>query len=380
MTRNPSAVVIARRVRTIVAVHFRGVMVTSAAVALAVTLAGCGSSGSSDHATNAQPSSTSSPAAAPAPVDDLPARLDNGAAGRNTYHSPTYVPPSQACGEKVHATPKSLVVRVLPDGPRTADGGLAFTSGVCVYLPPGYLESGKRYPVVYLLHGGGGDAGDAVAMGHLREVMDGLVRHDRNAAAIVVMPDGTNGQWYDSMDGSVQNERYVTGSVIPYVDRHFRTIADRRGRAVTGVSNGGFGAMLLAAKHPSLFVAAGGMSSNLDGLTLFGLGPVAGAYYRANHPLALVHRLAHTDLILDVASRCTNPDPAALCATQVVDQAFLAANRAFVAALHADPGRTAVVRYDEVDGAHQWSSWSLQLRDRQLPFLLARLADPGVRS
>ena len=190
------------------------------------------------------------------------------------------------------------------------------------------------------------------------------------------MPDGTNGQWYDSMGSRIQSERYVTDAVVPYIDQHFRTIATRHGRAVTGVSNGGYGAMLLAAKHPQLFVAAGGMSSNLDGLTFPGLGPADGAYYAANHPVALVDQLGNTDVILDIASRCTNPDPAALCATQVVDQAFLGANRAFVAALRADPGRRAAVRYEEVDGAHQWRSWSTQLRERQLPFLLARLSNP----
>ena len=73
-----------------------------------------------------------------------PRALDNGAAGRNTYHSPTHVTPAQACGEHGARDPKSLVVRVLPDGPRAPDGTLAFTSGVCVYLPPGYATSGRR--------------------------------------------------------------------------------------------------------------------------------------------------------------------------------------------------------------------------------------------
>jgi S-formylglutathione hydrolase FrmB len=265
---------------------------------------------------------------------------------------------------------------VLPEGPRAADGSLAFTSGVCVYLPPGYQESGLRYPVVYLLHGGGGDAGDAVAMGMLRDLMDEAIAHDADAAAIVVMPDGTNGQWYDSVDGRVRNELYVMRSVVPYIDGHFRTIANRRGRAIAGVSNGGFGAMLLAGKHPDQFVAAGGMSSNLDGLTMFGLGPFEGAHYRANHPVELAKHYARTDVILDIASRCMDPDPAALCGTQTVDQAFLAANRAFVEAVRGQGGRRAVVDYEEVDGAHQWYSWTEQLRDRQLPFLLERLSDP----
>jgi len=331
-----------------------------------VTLAGCGSSGS------AAPARTSAHVAR----DELPPALDNGAKGRNTFHSKTYVSPAKACGDPVHATDRSLVTRVLPDGPRAPDGSLAFTSGVCVYLPPGYAAGSTRYPVVYLLHGGGGDAGDAVAQGHLRQMMDGLIAADPKQAAIVVMPDGDDGQWYDGFDGKIRNETYVAAYLVPYIDRHFRTIATRAGRAITGVSNGGFGAMLLAEKHPELFVAAGGMSSNLDWLGARGLGDPNGAYYRANHPSEHVDQLAHTDVVLDIASRCTSTDPADLCATQGLDQLFLPSNRVFVTMLTAVPGRQSVIDYQEDDGAHQWRTWTDLLRTRQLPFLFQRLTDP----
>jgi putative tributyrin esterase len=316
--------------------------------------------------------------AAPEPRvrDELPAALDNGAAGRNTFNRPDDVPPSRACADRLRPTKRSTVLRVLVDGPRAPDGTLAFTSGVCVYLPPGYADSGLRYPVLYFLHGGGGDAADPVAEGRLRETMDEIATEDPRDAAIVVMPDGANGQWYDSVDGTIRNEEYVTDAVVDYVDRSFRTIAARDGRAVVGVSNGGFGALLFAAKHPDRFAAAGGMSSNLDGLTLFGLGPFEGEHYRANHPLDLVQGLRRTPVVLDIATRCTDPDPAARCGTQTVDQAFVPANRALAAALREQPGRDAPLDYAEVDGAHQWSSWTPQLRTHQLPFLVRHLRDP----
>ncbi len=308
--------------------------------------------------------------------DELPARLDNGAKGRSTFNGSTHIPPRRACGETLHATPHSLVIRALPDGPRAPDGTLAFTSGVCIYLPPGYSTSGVRYPVVYLLHGGGGDAGDAVAQGHLRATMDHLIAGDAEAAAIVVMPDGDDAQWYDGIDGRIKNETYVMRDVIPYVDRHYRTIATRGGRAITGVSNGGFGSMLFASKHPGAFVAAGGMSSNLDWLGARGLGDPNGAYYHANRPVELVGGLSKTDVILQIATRCTNPDPAALCVTQGLDETFLPANLGFVARLRNAAGHTAVLDFREEDGAHQWSTWARWLRNDQLPFLLARLANP----
>ena len=312
----------------------------------------------------------------PAAVAELPTRLDNGANGQPQVYPPGHLPPTRACGDRVRATPRSLVTRVLPDGPRRPDGSLAFISGVCVYLPPGYETRGLRYPVVYLLHGGGGDAADAVTFGHIRALMDERVARHAADAAIVVMPDGDTGHWYDSIDGTFQNERYVIDSVVPYVDQNFRTIRSRSGRAIDGVSNGGLGAMLLAAKHPTLFGVAGGMSSNLDALTLPGLGDRHGTYYRKNVPIDLAAGLDHTDVILDVASRCTSTVPADLCISQRVDQAFLPANRAFVAALRARPQRRAALDYREIDGAHQWIWWNRTLRDRHLAFIAAHLADP----
>lgn len=333
-------------------------------LAAIITLAAC----SSGSATRAVPK--------PVRHDTLPSRLDNGAAGFPQPFPPGHVEPVRACGDPVRATPQSIVTRVLPDGPRAPDGSLAFTSGVCVYLPPGYVTSGLQYPVLYLLHGGGGDAADAVTFGHVRDLMDARIARDRRNAEIVVMPDGKIGHWYDSSDGTFQNERYVMGSVVGYIDRHFRTIATRVGRAIDGVSNGGHGAMLLAAKYPRAFAVAGGMSSNLDALTLPGLGDPKGFYYRSNHPLDLVAALDHTDVVLDIASRCTSTVPADLCPTQVVDQAFLGANRAFVAALRARPGRTGALVYRETDSSHQWIWWNRILREQHLPFIAAHLARP----
>lgn len=333
-------------------------------VAAIITLAAC--------------SGGSAARAIPKPVhhDTLPARLDNGAAGLPQAFPPGHVAPARACGDPVRATRQSIVTRVLPDGPRAPDGSLAFTSGVCVYLPPGYVKSGLQYPVLYLLHGGGGDAADAVTFGHLRGLMDTRIARDPRNAEIVVMPDGKIGRWYDSSDGTFQNERYMMGSVLGYIDRHFRTIATRAGRAIDGVSNGGHGAMLLAAKYPRAFAVAGGMSSNLDALTLPGLGDPRGPYYRKNHPADLVAALDHTDVILDIASRCTSTVPADLCATQVVDQAFLPANRTFVAALRARTGRTGALVFTEIDASHQWIWWKRILADRHLPFIAAHLARP----
>src|SRR5689334_10103569 len=98
------------------------------------------------------------PARAAAGSDELSPAEDNGAAGRNSFNNAGWVPPPRAChGQR--STAGSTVIRALPAGPRKADGSLAFTAGVCIYLPPDYdTATARRYPTLYLLHGGGDDA------------------------------------------------------------------------------------------------------------------------------------------------------------------------------------------------------------------------------
>jgi hypothetical protein len=255
-----------------------------------LTIAACGESGSE---------------LPPAALDDeLAVEEDNGAQGRDPFSNPAHVAPIDACDDVLVATGESLVIRVLPTGPRNADGSLAFTSGVCVYLPPGYADSGLRYPVLYLLHGGGGDAADWVTYGGIQSIMDGLVAADAANAAIVVMPDGTDAQWHDSLDGRLWNQEYVLEYLVPYVDRHFRTIAQRDGRVIDGLSNGGYGALHLSAKAPDRFVAAGAMSANLAALTFAGLGdPLSSPAYRpGNLPLDLATNLDDVDLTMDIGT------------------------------------------------------------------------------
>jgi enterochelin esterase-like enzyme len=328
------------------------------------------------------PTSTATPTriatVTPTLDDTLPAELDNGAAGRNPFNDPNDVRPIDACTDTLHASAASLVIRILPRGPLTASGGLAFTSGACVYLPPGYLDSGLAYPVLYLLHGGGGDQADWVAQGGVQEIMDAAIAADPANAAIVVMPDGSNGQWYDSYDGSLQVQHYVLHFLMPYVERHFRAIASRDGRAVAGLSNGGYGAMHFGARAPDRFVAAGAMSANLAGLTFDGLpATVAPAYANGSIPYYLAENLDALDLTLDIGTECIGDREIDNCLTWQFEQIFVPANRQFVDRLRTIRGAEAgVLEYREGEGAHAWRWWSLWLRERHLPFLLARLADP----
>jgi S-formylglutathione hydrolase FrmB len=311
-----------------------------------------------------------------------------GAQGRNSFNAAGHLAPIDACKTQTAAT-GSTITRILPNGPRRADNSLAFISGACVYLPPGYATSGLRYPVVYLLHGGGGDEGDWVWAGGIQKMLDGFYAKDASHAVIAVMPDGNDGNWHDYYDGSFLIEQYVLRSVIPYVDSHFRTIADRRGRAIAGLSNGGYGALELSAKAPDMFVAAGAMSSNVGARDMSGLGTAwvpgndqvqnqeFGAFYYGNTPTPLASNLDNVDVTMDLGSSCANQEDLSnnLCLLVAVDTAFKYDNEAFRDAMNAAK-HIGAFEYRESEGTHTWRWWIYWLQERQLPFIYQRLAQP----
>ncbi|MFT4068443.1 alpha/beta hydrolase [Paraburkholderia sp.] len=130
-----------------------------------------------------------------------------------------------------------------------------------VVLPDQYTRgnTAARFPVVYLLHGSGGDYTDWTANSHIGKLAD-------RYHVILVMPDGGHESWYiDSpVDPRSRYETYVGTEVVAYVDQHFRTIATKRARAITGLSMGGFGALRIALDRPDAFGAAGSISGAVD--------------------------------------------------------------------------------------------------------------------
>jgi S-formylglutathione hydrolase FrmB len=129
-----------------------------------------------------------------------------------------------------------------------------------VIITPDNYNSGTQYPVVYLLHGAGGDYSDWVKKGSNVAANADLFN------IIIVCPDGGVTSWYwDSpVDPTYQYETYVTKELIPYVDKNYKTIKTRNGRAITGLSMGGHGGLYLGIRHQDLFGAAGSMSGGVD--------------------------------------------------------------------------------------------------------------------
>ncbi|GAB3026399.1 alpha/beta hydrolase [Spirosoma pulveris] len=135
-----------------------------------------------------------------------------------------------------------------------------------VVLPDSYASSAKAkttYPVLYLLHGGYGHFNDWITKTPDKTLIQRLADQYN---LIIVMPEGEVFSYY--LDSPViknsQFETYLTKEVIDKIDRTYRTIPTPKGRVITGLSMGGYGALYLATRHPDLYCAAGSMSGALN--------------------------------------------------------------------------------------------------------------------
>ena len=132
-----------------------------------------------------------------------------------------------------------------------------------VVLPDSYAKSKSSYPVIYLLHGAYGHFQD-----WLSNTADKKILHDLADTynVIIVTPEGENFSFYiDSpVNRESQFETYITQEVIRKIDQTYRTVSNKKGRVITGLSMGGHGALYLSARHPDLFAAAGSMSGAVD--------------------------------------------------------------------------------------------------------------------
>jgi enterochelin esterase-like enzyme len=134
--------------------------------------------------------------------------------------------------------------------------------GYCLYLPPGYQkDSERRYPVIYNLHGAGGN--------ETRTVYSAAVLHEGIVAGrwpeiIMVFPNGGRSTMYqDSGDGRFMAETMMIKELIPHIDMTYRTIADRKARCIEGFSMGGRGSTNLAMKFPQMFGSLFNQSGNV---------------------------------------------------------------------------------------------------------------------
>ena len=114
-------------------------------------------------------------------------------------------------------------------------------------------------PAIYLLHGYGGNAKTWIGIKpNLPQIAD-------EKGIIFVCPDGKNSWYWDSsLNPSYRYETFISSELVKYIDEHYKTIADRKGRAITGLSMGGHGAMWNAIRHKDTFGASGSTSGGMD--------------------------------------------------------------------------------------------------------------------
>lgn len=162
----------------------------------------------------------------------------------------------------VKNVPHGTVQRLWYDSPT-----LDMKRRLTVYTPAGYEASGKRYPVLYLLHGMGGDEEAWVALGRTAQILDNLIAQGKAEPMIVVMTNGNASQEAapgESQSGlippSMQLPKTMEGSfetafpdVVAFVDKNFRTIKNKKGRAIAGLSMGGFHSHHISKQYPDMF-------------------------------------------------------------------------------------------------------------------------------
>lgn len=126
----------------------------------------------------------------------------------------------------------------------------------CIVIPQGKRQT--KCPVIYLLHGYANDGTIWLRQMNLRGLAD-------RYGVIFACPDGQNSWYWDSpVNPASRYETFVSKDLPRYVDSHYNTIASRRGRAITGFSMGGHGALWNAIRHPDVFGAAGSSSGGVD--------------------------------------------------------------------------------------------------------------------
>lgn len=238
---------------------------------------------------------------------------------------------------------------------------LGETKTYTVYLPDGYGDGTERYPVLYLLHGAWGTDRDWTEKGALGEIADLTIAGGTAVPMIVVMPDarGTGPDYGGERMGyfNVPGWNYETfffEELIPHIDATYRTMADKKHRAVAGLSMGGGGTVVYAQRHPEMWGSACALSG-LVGLSEDRFRGDASAFAKsviAADPIAFIS--AADDSTLD-ALRTVR------WYADCGDDDFLADNN--VAFYGAMKRKGIPMEYRMRDGTHNWTYWRTALPD-----------------
>lgn len=243
-----------------------------------------------------------------------------------------------------------------------------------VVLPPGYAAAtATRYPVLYLLHGLTGHYADWASKSKLPTY---AARH----RLIIVTPEGNNGWYTDSpVKASEKYESYIMQELIPDVEKRFRASTAREGRAVAGLSMGGYGAMKFGLKHPDKFIFAASMSGALGAASwpeaMLRTEPVKSSIVQAFGPADDPAHAAND--IFKIVAGLTPERVAALpflyvdCGTE---DFLIGMNRDFAEALMK---QKVPHEYRQLPGKHDWPYWDRQIQ-AVLPLVTEKTSRPAA--
>ena len=211
-----------------------------------------------------------------------------------------------------------------------------------VYTPPGYMTGTARFPVLYLVHGAGDSEEAWSRTGHANLILDNLIAAGKAKPMIVVMP---NGHTPDREGADILNNQDfgddLLKDLLPYVERHFRTIDTADARAMAGLSMGGVHTFNFGLTHPELFHSIGIFSSGL------GVGGDGGAIatYEHSHDTALKRDAKELKLVY-YAIGSDDPFAGVLPATRAMFDKY-----------------GIEYRFHQSDGGHTWINWRRYLNE-----------------
>ncbi|MCW5848485.1 MAG: hypothetical protein KIT87_00090 [Anaerolineae bacterium] len=207
----------------------------------------------------------------------------------------TPVPTSAMAGEPT-VTPPPPKVDVAPRPPlspsRVEEGtffseSLGRTMPYFAYVPPGYDgEPGLRYPVLYMLHGIGGQNTEWINLGLLTSA-DEMINSGEIPPFLIVLPQGDQSYWLDHADGGPKWGTYTAQDVVREIDNTYRTLPDSQHRAIGGLSMGAHGALQLAINFPGVFSIVGAHSPTLRRRSELAAYFGDEAYFNAHDPVHL---------------------------------------------------------------------------------------------
>ncbi|GAA4318642.1 alpha/beta hydrolase-fold protein [Mucilaginibacter gynuensis] len=139
-----------------------------------------------------------------------------------------------------------------------------------VYLPPDYETSSRSYPVLYLLHGAGDDHTGWVQFGEVLNITDAAIKNSTATPMIIIMPDADSGRrgYFNDVKGDWNYEDFFFNELVPYVEKKYRIKAQKRFRAIAGLSMGGGGSFVYALHHPEMFSSVCPLSAATGAFTL----------------------------------------------------------------------------------------------------------------